>query len=77
MFGPHGPVGPAFQKFSDSPRRWIRSRGMPTSTQRSMASSSAGTPSMPSKTVIQISSGSRPRTSVESSWPKAIASCLK
>ena len=55
----------------------MRSRGTPISTQRSSASSSPGTPSMPSKTVIQIFSGSSPKTSVETSQPKRIASSLK
>jgi hypothetical protein len=50
---------------------------MPISTQRSTASTSAGTSSLPSKTVIQICSGSSPSTSVESSKPKRIASSLK
>ena len=77
MLGPHGPVGPTFQKFSDSPSAWIRSRGTPTSTQRSTASSSAGTPSIPSNTVIQMRSGSSPSTSVENSHPNRIASSLK
>ena len=45
----------------------MRSRGMPASTQYSIASSSAGTPGIPSNTVIQICSGSKPKTSVDSS----------
>ncbi len=77
MLGPQGPVGPACQKFSEAPSAWMRSRGTPISTHSSTASSSPGTPSMPSKTVIQMRSGSRPKTSVESSQPKRMASALK
>ena len=30
LHGPHGPVSPICQKFSSSPRRWIRAIGTPT-----------------------------------------------
>ena len=61
--------GPACQKFSERGSRTIRSAGTPTERQHSIASSSGPTPSSssPSKTLIQIRSGSRPKPWVESS----------
>ncbi len=77
--GPHRPVGPACQKFSSRLQRTIRSRGIPISSQASIASWSGPRPSSssPSKTVIQILSGSMPKPSVESFQANSAAPCLK
>ena len=77
--GPHGPVGPACQKFSDRGSRTIRSSGTPIPRQISIASSSGPSPSSssPSKTVTQIRSGSKPKPSIESSQPQEIDCSLK
>ena len=63
--GPHGPVGPACQKFSERGHSTIRSRGTPTACHASIASSSGPRPSSssPSKTVTQTSSASKPKPS--------------
>ena len=63
--GPHGPVGPACQKFSERGSSTIRSRGTPIASHASIASSSGPRPSSssPSKTVAQIFSGSNPKPS--------------
>ena len=72
-------VGPACQKFSERGHRTIRSRGTPTDSHASIASSSGPMPSSssPSKTVIQMSSGSKPKPSSDSSQANSTASCLK
>ena len=69
LHGPHGPLSPACQKFSERGHRTMRSRGTPTDSHASIASSSGPRPSSssPSKTVIQMSSGSKPKPSCESS----------
>ena len=59
LHGPHGPVSPACQKLSLSPRRWMRSIGTPTiSCQIASASSSD------SCTVIHSRSPSKPQPPV-------------
>ena len=60
-----GRVGPDCQKFSERGHSTIRSRGTPTSSQRSIASWSGPIPSSssPPKTVAQMSSSSRPKPS--------------
>ena len=77
--GPQGPVAPACQKFSERGSRTIRSSGTPVCFQSSIASSSGPRPSSssPPNTVAQISSGSKPKPSIESSQPNSIASRLK
>jgi hypothetical protein len=60
----------------------MRSGGTPAAFQSSSASVSAGTPSAPSKTVIQSFEGSRPRFPeatgpVTNSQAKRMASALK
>ena len=77
--GPHGPLSPACQKFSERGHRTIRSRGTPTDRHASIASSSGPRPSSasPAKTVIQMSSGSKPNPSWESSQAHSTAACLK
>ncbi len=77
--GPHGPVGPACQKFSERGSSTIRSRGTPTDSQASIASSSGPRPSAssPSKTVTQIFSGSNPKPLSEKSHAISTAPCLK
>ena len=79
LHGPQGPVSPACQKFSLRLQRTIRSRGMPIDSQASIASWSGPRPSSssPSKTVIQILSGSSPKPSVESCQASSAAPCLK
>ena len=71
--------GPACQKFSERGSSTIRSRGTPTDSHASIASSSGPRPSSssPSKTVIQIRSGSKPKPSSESSHAISTAPCLK
>ena len=61
--GPHGPVGPACQKFSERGHSTIRSRGTPTSSHASIASSSGPSPSSssPANTVIQMSFSGKPK----------------
>ena len=56
LHGPHGPVGPACQKFSSRSHSTIRSRGTPIDSHASIASWSGPRPSSssPSKTVIQM-----------------------
>ncbi len=77
--GPHGPLSPPCQKFSDRGRLTIRSSGTPIRRQISIDSSSGPSPSSssPANTVTQISSGSKPKPSSESSHPKRIDSSLK
>ncbi len=77
--GPHGPVGPACQKFSERGSWTMRSSGTPTLRQISIASVSGPRPSSssPWKTVTQICSGSKPNPSVESSQPQGIDCSLK
>ena len=67
--GPHGPVGPICQKFSERGHSTIRSRGTPTSSHASIASSSGPRPSSssPANTVIQMSLERNPNPSRESS----------
>ena len=69
--GPHGPVAPACQKFSERGRRMIRSSGTPIRRQISIASVSGPSPSSssPANTVTQIRSGAKPKPSRESSHP--------
>ena len=72
LHGPHGPVSPICQKFSSSPRRWMRSIGTPTcSCQIASASSSL------SCTVIHRRSPSMPHTSVTSSQLAGMMYSLK
>ena len=77
--GPLGPVGPACQKFSERGQAMIRSRGTPTASHASIASSSAPMPSSasPANTVIQMSSGDRPKPCWDSSQAYSTAPCLK
>ncbi len=77
--GPHGPVGPACQKFSERGHSTIRSGETPSALHSSIASSSSPRPrpSSPSNTVTQMSSAAKPNTSRESSHANAIASALK
>ena len=79
LHGPHGPLSPPCQKFSERGHRTIRSRGTPTDSHASIASSSGPMPSSssPSKTVIQMSSGLKPKPSCDSSQAISTASCLK
>ena len=74
-----GPVGPACQKFSSLGSRTIRERGTPIASQTAMASSSGPRPSAssPSWTVIQMSSGLKPKPSSDSSHAYSAAPCLK
>ena len=73
------PLVPACQKFSARGSRTMRSRGTPTDSQASIASSSGPRPSSssPSKTEIQMSSGLKPKPSSDSSHAHSTASCLK
>ncbi len=77
--GPHGPLVPACQKFSERGSITMRSRGTPTDSHASIASSSGPSPSSPSpsKTEIQMSSGLNPKPSSDSSHAHSTASGLK
>ena len=77
LHGPHGPVGPACQKFSSLGSRMIRERGTPIASQTAMASSSGPRPSAssPSWTVIQMSSGLKPKP-VERELPGVLGRAL-
>ncbi len=72
-------MSPACQKFSDRGSSTIRSAGIPLAFQISIASVSGPSPSSssPPNTLTQIRSGSRPKTSTESSRPQAIDCSLK
>jgi hypothetical protein len=72
-----GPVGPDCQKFSLRLQATIRSRGTPTDSHASIASSSGPRPSSssPSTTVIQRSSAVKPNTSSEASHANSTAPC--
>ena len=79
LHGPHGPLAPACQKFSERGHRTIRSRGTPTDSHASIASSSGPRPSFssPSNTVIQMSSGLKPKPVWDRSHAHSTAFCLK
>ena len=77
--GPHGPVGPACQKFSERGQSTMRSRGTPTASHASIASSSGPRPSSrsPSNTVIQMSPALKPKPSSDSCHACSTAPSLK
>ncbi len=79
LHGPHGPVGPACQKFSELGHGTIRSRGTPTPCHSSIASSSGPSPSCVVAFVDRDPDfcGSKPKTSSAAVHANSIAPALK